>query len=228
MTSARMSLRAASRLSAAGECGLLGSLLHLLRLRPSRNLTLEQQREEVALADLCVTDRRVGRGRVVVRIDHRAARMRAQAVQHGREVGITREDDEFVEIGVMGEDVAYIHHHADIGRVLELRGERRAVDHLESGAQEVMAHEWKRAHVGGVVALVATRDRIAVAAVDDNAALARLGWAVGRGHQAPGFDLLDPAGCVLGEALGRFLVLSFQGQVNVVVVDENCRQNRPK
>src|SRR4029077_4970512 len=99
----------------------------------------------------------------------------------GREVGITREDDEFVEIGVMCEDVAYIHHHADIGRVLELRGERRAVDHLESGAQEVMAHEWKRAHVGGVVALVATRDSIAERAVDDKAAPEGLGGARGGG-----------------------------------------------
>ena len=46
------------------------------------------------------------------------------------------------------EKVTDIHHHANIGRVFQLRGERRTVDHLETGAKEVMAHERKRTHVG--------------------------------------------------------------------------------
>ncbi len=136
-----------------------------------RQLSVDEQREQVSLADLRVADRRVRRRRVIVGKDHRAPGVRAQAVQHWREVGIGRKDHELVEVGVVGEQVAHIHHHTDVGRVLQLRREGRAVDHLEAGAQEVMAHERERAHVGGIVALVPARDRIAVAAIDDDAAL---------------------------------------------------------
>ncbi len=191
-------------------------------------LAVDEQRQEIRLADLGVANGRVRGGRVIVGVDDRAAGMRAQAMQDRREVGVGREDDELVEVGVVREQVAHVHHHADVGRVLELRGERWAIHHLEAGAQEVMAHERERAHVGRVVALVPARDGVAVAAVDDDTTLRLERRCVCRRHQRPRRDLLEPRAGVLGEPLGGLLVLALQRQVDVVVVDEHRRQNWPR
>ena len=153
--------------------------------------------------------------------------MRAQAMQHRREVGIARQDDELVEVGVVREVVAHVHHHADVGGVLELGGERRAVDHLEAGAQEVVAHEREGVHVGRVVMRVTARHRVAVAAVHDDAAVIAAELRVGRGDQAAALDLVQPRAGVLGETLGRLLALALERQVDVVVVDENRAEARP-
>src|SRR5688572_32604972 len=51
------------------------------------------------------------------------------------------QNDELVEVGLVHQQITDIHHHADIGGVLELGRERRAVDDLEPGAQEVRSEE---------------------------------------------------------------------------------------
>ena len=127
------------RIGGAHEVGDLGEDLGAQRLDGSgarqglrlgtslvlvRQLAVDQQRQQVGFADLRVADRRVRRGRVIVGKDHRAPGVRAQAVQHRREVGVGGKDDELVEVGVVREQVAHVHHHADVGRVLQLRGER--------------------------------------------------------------------------------------------------------
>ena len=127
----------------------------------------------------------------------------------------------------MGEVVADIHHHADVGGVLELGGERRAVDHLEAGAQEVVAHEREGVHVGGVVVRIAPRHRVAVAAVHDDAARRVAERGVGGGDEPAGLDAAQPGAGVLGEALGRLLALALQRQIDVVVVNEHRAQARP-
>ncbi len=78
-------------------------------------LAVEQHGNEVRLADLAVAQCRVRLGRVVVGEHHRAACVRPQAMQHRREVRVSRQDHEFVEERLMGEDVADIHDDADIG-----------------------------------------------------------------------------------------------------------------
>ncbi len=179
--------------------------LHLLV-----DAAFEQQGDEVGLADLAVADRGIGLGRVVVGEHDRATGVGAQAMQDGREVGVSRQQDELVEARLVVQHVAHVHHHADVGGVLELRRQRRAIDDLEARAQEVMAHERKRVHVGRVVARVAAGHGIAVAAAHDDAARQREARAVGRRDQPAALDLAQPQPGVLGEPLGRFLVLSLQ------------------
>ena len=69
---------------------------------------------------------------MIVREHDSAPGMGPQTMQHRREIGIARQNDELVEEGVMGEDVADIHHDANVGRVLELRRQRRAVDDFKA------------------------------------------------------------------------------------------------
>ncbi len=165
-TSARIARRASSILPLGGGARqLLAAIV--------RQLAGQDQLDQVGLAHLAVADGGVGRGCELVGEDHRAARMRPQANEHRREVGVAGQDDELVEVGVVHQQVAHVHDHADVGGVLELGGERRAVDHLEPGAQEVVAHERERVHVGGVVVRVAPRHGVAVAAVHDDAARGR-------------------------------------------------------
>ena len=190
-------------------------------------LAREDQFDQVGFADLAIADGRVGRRGEVVGENHGAARMGPEADEHGREVGIARQDDELVEIGIVHQQVANVHDHADVGRVLQLRGERRAVDHLEPGAQEVMAHEREGVHVGGVVVLVAPRHRIAVAAVHHDPAGRAAELRVGRCDQPSVFDLAQPGTCILGKSLGGILAFSFQRQVDVVIVDKECAEARP-
>ncbi len=104
-------MRSASMEAALGSaCGSLRCACALIG-----ELAVDEQREEIGFADLRVADRRVRHRCVVVGEDHSAPCVRTQAVQHRREVGIGRKDDELVEVGVVGEDVAHIHHHADVG-----------------------------------------------------------------------------------------------------------------
>ena len=201
--------------------------MRLASSAPSAAAPGQDQLDQVGFAHLAVADGRVGRGREVVGEDHRAAGMRPEANEHGREVGVARQDDELVEVGVVHQQVADVHDHADVGGVLELRGQRRAVDHLEPGAQEVVAHEREGVHVGGVVVLVAPRHRIAVAAVHDDAAGRAAELRVGRRDQPSVFDLAQPGTCILGESLGGFFAFSFQRQVDVVIVDKDRAEARP-
>ena len=101
----------AQRLDGGGA----GQRLRLARLALVGQLTVDEQRQEVGFADLRVADRRIRRGRVIVGEDHRAAGVRAQSVQHRGEVGVGGKDDELVEVGVVREQVAHIHDHADVG-----------------------------------------------------------------------------------------------------------------
>ena len=193
-------------------------------------MVLEQEIDQIGFAHFAVADRGVGRGRVVVRENHCAAGVGAQAVEHRREVGVAREDHELVEMGAVGEMVDHVHDHANVGRILELGSEGRAVDDLETGAQEVMSHERERVHVGGIVALIASRHRIAVAAVHHDAPLLAPDGSrrpVGRGDQGTGFDSLGPHRCITGEALRGLVVLPLQRQVDIVVVDKDGAQKRP-
>ena len=218
-----MCRRSVSMLVALGSAGISAC-----SVRTRCDLAFEQQHHQIGFAHFRVADRRVGRCRVVVGVDHRAARMGAQPMQHGGEVGITREDDELVEIGVVREDIAHVHHDADVGRVLKQCGQRRTIDHLAARAQEMVAHEREGRHVGRVVALITPRYRIAVAAIDDDSARAICFGAVGRRHQAARFERLDPPPSILGEPLCRFLALALQRKVHVVVIDEDRRQNGSK
>ncbi len=148
-------------------------------------------------------------------------------MQHGREVSVTRKQDELLEARLVGQHVANIHHHADVGGILELGRERRAVDDFETGTQEVVPHERKRVHVRRIIARVPARNRIAVAPAHDDAT--RLGEARSRRrrNQAPAFDLAQPQGRVLGEPLGCLFILPFQRQVDVVVIDKYRTENSP-
>jgi hypothetical protein len=195
-------------------------------LAVARQAALEQKRHEVHVADLAVADRRVGCRRMVVGEYHRAPGMGAQAMQHRREVGVAGEDDELVELRIVIQDVADVHHHADIGGILELGRERGAVDDLEPGAQEVMAHERERVHVGRVVVGIAARHGVAITADHGDAPRHGEARAVGRRDEATALDLPKPQARVLGEALGGFLALSLQRQIDIVVVDKNRTQNR--
>ena len=124
-------------------------------------------------ANLAVADRGVGRGGM-------SRWRRPRCGGHGRAGGAARGVKSASPDRMMNSSkyvswlriVADIHHHADVGGILELRGQRRAVDHLEAGAQEVMPHERERVHVGGIVVSVAARHGIAVAAVHHDASLA--------------------------------------------------------
>ncbi len=147
-------------------------------------------------------------------------------MQQRREVGVARQDDELVEVGLVREVVAHVHDHADVGRVLQLRGERRAVDDFEARPQEVVPHERKRVHVGGIVVLIAPRHGIAVAAVHHDAALRIVERCVGRRDQAAVLDLTQPKRGVLRETLSGFLALAFQRQVDVVVIDKHRAKAR--
>ena len=162
-----MALRAASTSIAGWACAVISRGLR----SGDGAASAGQKRDQIRLADLAVADRRVGLRCMIVREDDGAARMGAQTVQHRREVGVARQDDELVEVRVVGEDVADIHHDADIGGILELRGERRAVDDFEARAQEVMPDERERVHVGRIVVRIPARHGIAVAAVHRDAAL---------------------------------------------------------
>src|SRR5690606_1120480 len=104
-------------------------------------LLLEQKRDEIGLANLTIADRGVGGSRVVVGEDHCAPGVCAQAMQDWGEVRVARKYDEFVKVRAVREIVDDIHDHADVGGVLELGGERRTIDNLESSAQEMVAHE---------------------------------------------------------------------------------------
>lgn len=72
-----------------------------------------------------------GGGRAVGE-DGGAAVVLPQPQQHRREVGVRGEHDEVVEPGDVAEGVDDVEHHVDVGAVLALRGQGRAVDDAES------------------------------------------------------------------------------------------------
>ncbi len=99
----RQRLERHGRRGAAHGCGDLGDDLaaHVFDARGGRgggdgrllrralgDLSVEDQIDQVGLAHLAVADGGVGRCRVVVGEDHGAARVRAQAMQQRREVGV--------------------------------------------------------------------------------------------------------------------------------------------
>ena len=92
-----------------------------LRVLVARHLAVENQGNQVGFANLAIADGRVGCRRVIVGINDRTARVRAQAMQHGRKIGVAGQDDELVKIGLVREIVAHVHHHADIRGVFQLR-----------------------------------------------------------------------------------------------------------
>ncbi len=190
-------------------------------------LALEDQCDQIRFPHLTIGDRHIGGRRVVVGEHDRAPCVCAQPMQHRSEIGITREDHKFIETRVMIQEIANVHHHANVRRVLELRRQWRAVDNLEAGSQEMMANEREGVHVRRIVLLIAARHGVAIAAVQDDAAVEIGRQLVGRRDQSAGFDLLQPNGGILREALGGFLVPALQRQVDVVVVDKHRRQSLP-
>ena len=146
-------------------------------------------------------------------------------MQNRREVGVAGQNDEFVEVRVVGQVIAHVHDHADIGRVFQLRRQRRAIHDLETGAQEMVPHEWERIHIGRVVMRVAARHGIAIAAVHDDTALGIAEHTIGRGDQLAVLDGANPDRRVLGETLGGLFALALQRQVDVVIVDKHRAQD---
>ena len=182
---------------------------------------IEQQPEQVGLTHLAVADRGIGRSGLVVGEDHCAAGMGTKPMQQRREVGIARQDDELIEIGVVRDHVPHVHDDADISGILELGGQRRAVDHFGTGAQEMVPDERERIHIGRAVVAVPARHRIAVAAVQHDPARTRRRETRRRCDQGAGLDFTQPQGGVLGKPLSGVLALALQRQVDVVVIDKN-------
>ena len=108
----------------------------------------KQQPDQVTLANFAIAQCLVRRGCVIVGEEHDIPRMGPEPMQQRREVGIARQDHELVEMRVMCDEVANIHDHTDIGRILELRRQRWAIDDLEPAPQKMVPHERKGAHVG--------------------------------------------------------------------------------
>ena len=118
-----------------------------------------------------------------------------------------------------------IHDDANVSGVLELRRQRRAVDDFETRLEEVVPNEREGVHVGGVIVGIAPRHGVSIAPVHGEAALAARQERGGRRDQFARQDALQPQAAVLGEALGGFLILSFQRQIDVVVIDKHRCQN---
>ena len=147
---------------------------------------------------------------MIVRIDHGAPGMGAQTMQQRREIGVARQDNELIEAGFVVQKIADIHDDTNIGGILELCRQRRAIDNFEPRLQEVMAHERKRIHVRRVIVRIAARDRIAVTAVHDDAALAIHRYARRRRNQAARQNALQPVAAVFGKSFGGVIALAFE------------------
>ena len=155
--------------------------------------------DEILLAHLVVAGCSIGGGNQRVAEDGCGAIVLAQAQQHGGEIGIAREDDEFLEMGLVAEGIDDIHRHDDVGGVLAAAGQRRAVHDRERGAGEI----------GAVLAEI-------ILGVAHGQAGAKLSGG-GIAHGAHGIEVAFPD---QNDALRRFVV--FQQALNVAAFLEKA------
>ena len=91
-----------------------------------------------------------------------------------REIGIARENHELLEASRVFEKITDVACDLDVGAVLELRGERLAVDDLDARDHEIGAHGGKGVRIVRAAPAYELAAGIAVAARDRESAARRL------------------------------------------------------
>jgi len=125
---------------------------------------IQKKGDHIALLDPAIAEGLVYLGRVLVGVDDRSPVVGAKMMQDGREIGVPGENDELFEAGRMLKKIADIAGDLDVGAVLELIGERLAVDDFEPCDHEVRAHRREAVRIVGAATADELTAGIAIAA----------------------------------------------------------------